>query len=167
MRSGCEGLHATGSANLFFLGGKKTPRRKKISDSPILANFQNSPRSIRHAAITITSARARQSFYKKESSSNSFTIVSYKPEITLSIHLSEPPVFQSSWLAASCPSWCNQTFINLNHVFNRLVSKVIKERNNIIVGYISVPSYQTSGDIGFSILSLLHRETLHLCPSRC
>ena len=123
----------------IFSWRKKFAMAEKNRFSPILANFQNSPRSIRHATITITSARARQSFYKKESSSNSFTIVSYRAEITPAIHLSEPPVFQSSWLAASCPSWCNQTFINLNHVFNHLVSKVIKERNKIFVGFTSDP----------------------------
>ena len=68
-------------------------------------------------------------------------------------------------MAASCPSWCNQTFINLNHVFNHLVSKVIKERNKIFVGFTSDPYFQKQHLLGQTVSAFYLFYTEKLCTS--
>ena len=74
------------------------------------------------------SASTRQTFSKKESCQNSFSVVSYKRKITTTIHFSPPFIFQTKWMVASCPPWLYNFFIKKNHLKIPSGSKVTSIR---------------------------------------
>ena len=115
------------------------------------------------------SASTRQTFSKKESCLNSFSVVSYKREITGTIQIFPPLICQTKWMVASCPPWLYNFFIKKNHLKTPSASKVTSIRliggTSDNSGDISENNSKTPKPSGGRILFDFIRktETLRLC----